>query len=80
LSWLVTRRGKVAGGHFARDLAVSGLALVFSFWTLAGSGYQAVYYGAFCVFLGVPVYVWMKATRHEYGERTVSVPAIAALR
>jgi basic amino acid/polyamine antiporter, APA family len=40
----------------------------FSFWSLAGSGYQAVYYGVFCLFLGVPVYVWMKVSRKEYGE------------
>ncbi len=43
----------------------------FLFWSLAGSGYQAVYYGLFCLLLGVPVYVWLKAERREYGETPV---------
>lgn len=61
LSWLVTRRREIKRALLARDITIASTALVFSFWTLAGSGYQAVYYGTFCVFLGVPVYVWMKA-------------------
>jgi basic amino acid/polyamine antiporter, APA family len=65
LWWLITARSTVRPGRFARDVAIAGLALAFSFWTLAGSGYQAVYYGTFCVFLGVPVYVWMKFQRRE---------------
>ena len=63
LAWLTTRRRTIDVRHMVRDVAISGLALVFSFWTLAGSGYQAVYYGTFCVFLGVPVYVWMRHGR-----------------
>jgi basic amino acid/polyamine antiporter, APA family len=62
LAWLVRRRA-VRVRHLIRDVIISGIALVFSFWTLAGSGYQAVYYGTFCVFLGVPVYVWMRHGR-----------------
>jgi basic amino acid/polyamine antiporter, APA family len=62
LAWLVRRRS-VRVPHLIRDVIISGLALVFSFWTLAGSGYQAVYYGTFCVFLSVPVYVWMRHGR-----------------
>ena len=46
--------------------------MVFSFWALAGTGYQAVYYGIFVFFLGVPVYIWMKAQRREYGESPVT--------
>src|SRR3954454_19315886 len=78
LAWLVTRRA-VRVPHLIRDVIISGLALVFSFWTLAGSGYQAVYYGTFCVFLAVPVYVWM---RHGGAptELTVSVPGPAVIR
>ena len=49
------------------------LALVFSFWSLAGSGYQAVYYGVFCLMLGIPIYMWLKIGRNEYGE-TLTVP------
>jgi len=35
---------------------------------LAGSGYQAAYYGMFGLMLGVPVYIWLKHGRGEYGE------------
>ena len=38
-------------------VAVAALALGFSFWMLAGSGYQAAYYGMFGLMLGVPVYI-----------------------
>ncbi len=78
LYWLVTRRPVVNLRRLIRDASISAIALVFSFWTLAGSGYQAVYYGVFCVLLGVPVYVWMKTKRGEYGETPV-VPAGSAV-
>lgn len=74
LFWLLTRGRTTSWPHLVRDVGVSALALVFSFWALAGSGYQAVYYGVFCLFLGVPVYIWMKVDRREYGE-TLVVPA-----
>ena len=54
--------------HLVRDVGVSALALAFSFWSLAGSGYQAVYYGVTCLLLGVPLYVWLKVGRKEFGE------------
>ena len=73
-----TRRPQVRLRRLVRDIMVSALALVFSFWTLAGSGYQAVYYGVFFLLLGVPVYVWMKIRRGEYGETPV-VPAASAV-
>jgi basic amino acid/polyamine antiporter, APA family len=69
--WLVTEGRRVKAAHLGRDLAVSIVALLFSFWALAGSGYQAVYYGLFSLLLGVPVYVWLKAERREYGETPV---------
>ncbi|MEO5875101.1 MAG: amino acid permease [Streptosporangiaceae bacterium] len=68
LYWLLVRGRAVSRPHLTRDLAVTVVAVAFSFWALAGSGYQAVYYGVFVFFLGVPVYVWMKAQRKEYGE------------
>ena len=68
LYWLVTEGRRLHVGHVLRDVTVSGLALVFSFWALAGTGYQAAYYGMFCLLLGVPVYVWLKFGRREYGE------------
>jgi APA family basic amino acid/polyamine antiporter len=71
LYWLLVKGRAVSWPHLTRDLTVTGLAMVFSFWALAGSGYQAVYFGTFVFFLGVPVYVWMKTQRKEYGEAPV---------
>lgn len=77
LYWLLTRGRQTAWPHLVRDCGVSALALVFCFWSLAGSGYQAVYYGVFVLLLGVPVYIWLKVGRREYGE-TPLVPADVA--
>ncbi|WP_081790383.1 amino acid permease [Nocardioides sp. URHA0032] len=71
--WLATSARTLHPAHLARDLIVGLLALVFSFWALQGSGQQAVYYGMFGVLLGVPVYVWHKSRKGEYGE---SVPVL----
>jgi basic amino acid/polyamine antiporter, APA family len=71
LYWLIVKGRAVSWPHLVRDMAVTLLAVVFSFWALAGTGYQAVYYGIFVFFLGIPVYIWMKAQRHEYGESPV---------
>jgi APA family basic amino acid/polyamine antiporter len=72
LWWVVTPNGNparaVSRARFARDLIAAGLALVFSFWSLEGSGQQAVFYGVFGLLLGVPVYVWHRAAHGEYGE------------
>lgn len=68
LYWLRTDGRRLRVRHLGRDVAVSALALAFGFWALAGSGYAAVYYGTFCLLLGVPVYVWVRARRGVYGE------------
>jgi basic amino acid/polyamine antiporter, APA family len=66
--WLATSAHLGHPLHLARDMTVGLLALVFSFWSLQGSGQQAVYYGVIGVLLGVPVYVWHKSRKGEYGE------------
>jgi basic amino acid/polyamine antiporter, APA family len=71
LYWLIVEGRALDWPHLVRDLVVTAFALVFTFWALAGSGYQAVYYGVFVFFLGIPVYVWMKSQRKEYGETPV---------
>lgn len=75
--WLATHRNPLRPREFARDVTISIIALVFSFWSLAGSGYQAVYYGVFCILLAVPVYAWMKSSRGEYGENSASSEHLA---
>jgi APA family basic amino acid/polyamine antiporter len=69
LSWLASERRRVHTGHLVRDVVIATTALLFGFWSLAGSGYQAAYYGLFCLLLGLPVYIWLKAERPEGASR-----------
>ena len=66
--WLLAEGRRVHSRHLMRDVTVAGTAALFGFWALAGSGYQASYYGLFCLLLGVPVYIWLHAGRREFGE------------
>jgi APA family basic amino acid/polyamine antiporter len=69
LYWLLVRgRDTLSGGRLARDITISALAMVFSYWSIQGSGYQTVYYGLFVLLLGLPVYIWLKRDRGEFGE------------
>jgi basic amino acid/polyamine antiporter, APA family len=70
LYWLLVRGDRVHRARFARDVAVSVIALAFSYWSIQGSGYQTVDYGLFVLLLGVPVYIYLKHSRREYGETT----------
>lgn len=79
--WLVSGTRSTSWPHFARDMVVSILALVFSFWALVGTGAQATFYGAIAFLLGVPLYVWLKASNHRHHipsptpwDDTVTVP------
>ena len=79
LYWLLARGRPTRWPHLVRDCGVATVALVFCFWSLAGSGYQAVYYGVFCLLLGVPMYIWLKVGRKEYGETPVAPADSGAL-
>jgi len=75
LYWLLVRgRESLSKRRLARDVTVSALAMAFSYWSIQGSGYQTVYYGLFVLLLGLPVYVWLKRGRGEYGERGTQRP------
>ncbi len=63
--WLLTEGRRIHSGHLLRDLVVAATAVLFAFWALAGSGYQAAYYGLFCLLLGVPVYIWLKVGQRD---------------
>lgn len=61
LYWLLRyERATLTPRRFTRDLAVTSLALAFTYWSIQGSGYQTVYYGLFVILLGLPVYIWLK--------------------
>nr|WP_268267452.1 amino acid permease [Streptomyces coriariae] len=76
LYWLLVRgRESIGPRRLARDVTVAGLALVFSYWSIQGSGYQTVYYGLFVLLLGVPVYVWLKRGEGVYGGTDLPIPA-----
>ncbi|MEU5880703.1 amino acid permease [Spirillospora sp. NPDC047279] len=78
LFWLVTGGREVNKARMARDLTMAGLALLFSAWIVYGSGEQAVMLGVLALLVGVPVFIWTKATRGEYGAReTAPSPALA---
>ncbi|XXJ62095.1 amino acid permease [Embleya sp. MST-111070] len=74
LYWLLTHAHHASRGRFARDVLVAGTALAFSYWSIQGSGYQTVYYGLFAVLLGIPVYIYLKRDRGEYGEKAAPAP------
>lgn len=79
LYWLLVRgRDTLSGRRLARDITVSALAMVFSYWSIQGSGYQTVYYGLFVLLLGLPVYIWLKRDRGEFGD-DAAVPAPAGI-
>ncbi len=72
--WLLTGTRSVSPGAFAKDMTIAVLALVFSFWALAGTGEQAAYFGGFCFMLGVPLYVWLLVSRTRAPERGAAPP------
>jgi APA family basic amino acid/polyamine antiporter len=79
--WLLTGGRSTSWPHFAKDFTIATLALVFTFWALAGSGAEAAYYGVFCFLLGVPLYVWLRvsSSRNEHASlQTPSTPAPGA--
>lgn len=75
LFWLVTGGREVNKVRMARDLVLACLALLFGAWIVYGAGDEAVMLGMLMLLVGVPVYIWVKAKRGEYGAReTVTNP------
>lgn len=42
------------------EIALAGLAFLYSLWAIYGSGEKAVYWGFLLLLAGIPFYVWMK--------------------
>jgi APA family basic amino acid/polyamine antiporter len=69
---LVTDRARFEGKRFAGHAVIAALALAYSIWTVAGSGYEIVYKGFLLLLLGIPVYLWMKYSSARAGARVVA--------
>jgi APA family basic amino acid/polyamine antiporter len=57
---LVTDRDRFEGRKLAGHATIAALALAYTLWTIAGSGYEVVYKGFLLLLLGIPVYLWIK--------------------
>lgn len=68
LTFLVSRRRKVEGWRFARDLCVAGASVLFSMWVTFASGYQVVYQALVVLLIGLVLYAFMNARRQRTGE------------
>lgn len=69
---LVTEPHRFDAATFRRDAVVAVLALAYSIWTVAGSGYAVVYQGFILLLLGIPVYVGMKYAAVRRGGHVVA--------
>ena len=60
--WTLLRQEREASGGSRKtgSVLVAILAFLYSFWAIAGSGQEAVYWGFLLLMAGVPVYVWVK--------------------
>lgn len=62
--WLLKgAREQVRAGRLVRDLVVAVLSFAFAMWLMAGAGYAAVYQGCLFLFVGIAVFVWLRARR-----------------
>jgi APA family basic amino acid/polyamine antiporter len=60
LMLFVTDRAAFDIKKLGMDAGVASLALAYSIWTIAGSGYEVVFKGFMLLMAGIPVYVFMK--------------------
>jgi basic amino acid/polyamine antiporter, APA family len=67
--WTLLRQERDASGGARKTGAVlvAILAFLYSFWAIAGSGQEAVYWGFLLLMAGVPVYVWVRRGRVASG-------------
>jgi APA family basic amino acid/polyamine antiporter len=68
LAYLASRRRRVQGWLLARDLSVTGAAVLFSLWVTFAAGYAAVYQAMVVVLGGIIIYAVMKARRERAGQ------------
>jgi len=68
LAYLVSRRRRVNGWMFVRDLLIAGLSVLFSLWVGMAAGYQSVYQAMLLLLFGIPIYGFLKARRERLGQ------------
>ncbi|WP_018656552.1 amino acid permease [Actinomadura flavalba] len=78
LFWLATGGRQVNRARMVKDVALAVVALLFAFAIVYGSGEQAVMLGVLTLLIGVPVYIWTKSRRGEYGPRETGPAAVPA--
>ncbi|MGI9264134.1 MAG: amino acid permease, partial [Gammaproteobacteria bacterium] len=61
--WLLRRERAKTGVSQRGAVIIAVLAFIYSFWAMAGSGEEVVYYGFLLLVSGVPVYVWLRSTQ-----------------
>jgi basic amino acid/polyamine antiporter, APA family len=77
LSYLVSRRRRVHGWLLARDLMISGAAVLFSMWVTFAAGYAAVYEAMVVLVLGIILYAILKARRLQPATAAVTTDEAA---
>lgn len=65
---LLTERSPVDAGHFARDMVIAVLSLLFSVWFVYGSGQEATFYAYLLILVGYVVLIGLYVQRHRRGE------------
>ena len=78
LTYLVSRRRRVQGWLLARDLSITGAAVLFSMWVTFAAGYAAVYQALVVVLAGIVLYAFLKAQRERAGQATAPVDYVNA--
>ncbi len=68
LTYLVSRRRPVQGWLMARDLSITGAAVLFSLWVTFAAGYSAVYQAMVVVLVGIILYAFIRAGREHLGQ------------
>ena len=76
LAYLVSKRRRVQGWLLARDLSITGAAVLFSMWVTFAAGYAAVYQALVIVLVGVVIYAFLKAGRERAGQVAAPTDAV----
>lgn len=54
---------KIPKKTLIKTLTISGLAFLYTFWTIISAGQEIVFYGTLLLMSSLPVYAWMKWTK-----------------